>query len=91
MYMYLFHFGLFIFVRKRRFFEKAKKFIGGKGILLSGRFELVGEDGTIVSPASDEDKSLYYAVAKAAHPDLSKDEVNDKVQFLRWEVGDEVK
>ena len=57
----------------------------------SGHFDLVSNDGkTIIKLDSDEDNSLFYAVAKATHPDLSGDEVKDKAGFLRSEVGDEV-
>ena len=67
-----------------------KETVLGKSSHWSGRFDLVNDDGTITRLGGDEDNSLFHAVTKATHPELNDDEVKEKSQFLRSEVGDEV-
>ena len=68
-----------------------KETVLGKSSQWSGRFDLVSDDGTITRLGGDEDNSLFHAVTKSIHPELNDDEVKEKSQFLRSEVGDEVR
>ena len=68
-----------------------KETVLGKSSQWSGRFDLVSDDGIITRLGGDEDNSLFHAVTKATHPELNDDEVKEKSQLLRSEVGDEVR